>query len=120
MNTFEHKKDITYEFYINENQDFSQLKILNETEAIMINIFTDYWATEEQREKILAKQKYDNQIMEEQKSEEYNIDNLFKNKNKPKEIIHQKKPQRNSNLPVEYKQAFYEKFIDFIKKILKL
>lgn len=118
LETFEYKKDIAYNFYINENQDFSKLKILDETEAIMINIFTDYWATQEQKEKIIAKQRYDNQAMEERKQKTYNVDNLFKNKTE--EIIDERELQENSNLPIEYKQRFYQKFIDFIKRILKL
>ncbi len=43
LETFECKKDTNYSFIIDENQDFSKLKILDETEAIMVNIFRDYW-----------------------------------------------------------------------------
>ena len=52
VNTFEYKKDNNYIFAINEYQDFSKLKVLNETKAIMVNIFRDYWASSEQKEKI--------------------------------------------------------------------
>lgn len=48
-----------YGFTIDENQDFSKLDILDETEAIMVNIFKDYWATPEQKAKIKAKMQND-------------------------------------------------------------
>lgn len=120
LETFKCKKDNKYNFYINKNQDFSKLKILDETEAIMINIFTDYWATQEQREKIIAKQKHDNNTMEETKQKIYNVDNLFKDRNKNREITDDRKLQESSNLPIEYRKRFYQKFIDFIKRVLKL
>ena len=52
-----------------EAQDFADLKILDETKAIFVNIFKDYWATPEQKKKIIEKQNYDKSIIEKEKVE---------------------------------------------------
>lgn len=119
LDTFEYKKDKNYNFTIDENQDFSKLKILDETEAIIVNIFKDYWATPEQKAKIQAKMREDMRIIEEEKKAKYNVD-IFKQKEK--NIAENKVEEDNTNnLPIEIKQEkFYEKIIKFIKKVLKI
>ena len=52
-----------------EAQDFADLKILDETKAIFVNIFKDYWATPEKKKKIIEKQNYDKSIIEKEKVE---------------------------------------------------
>ena len=61
---FENKMDKSYVFNVKETDDFADLKILDETEAIFVNIFRDYWATPEQKKKIIEKQSYYNSIIE--------------------------------------------------------
>lgn len=46
---FENKRDKSYVFNIKEIDDFTNLNILDETKAIIVNIFRDYWATPEQK-----------------------------------------------------------------------
>ena len=65
------KKDNTHQFSVRITDDFSKLNILDETEAIFINFYRDYWATLEQRDKIIAKQNYDIQAFEGRKMEKY-------------------------------------------------
>ena len=48
---FENKKEKSYVFMVKETDDFANLNILDETEAIFVNIFRDYWATPEQQKK---------------------------------------------------------------------
>lgn len=116
LDTFEYKKDINYKFIIDENQDFSKLKILNETEAIMVNIFRDYWASPEQKAKIKAKMQNDMKIIEEEKRARYNPDKLFAIKS-DKEI----EKCNNTELPIIVKkESFYHKIIKTIKKILHI
>ena len=52
------------------------------TKGIIILLFRDYWATEIQRNKIIAKQNYDRMKLEEKKKEKYNPDDIFKKKEK--------------------------------------
>ena len=116
LDIFEYKKDTNYSFIIDKNQDFSKLKILDETEAIMVNIFRDYWASPEQKAKIKAKMQNDMKIIEEEKRARYNPDKLFAMKS-DKEI----EKCNNAELPIIVKKEhFYNKIINAIKKILHI
>ena len=119
IDTFEYKKHNNYKFIISEDQDFSKLKILDETEAIMVNIFEDYWATPEQKAKIQAKMREDMRIIEEEKKAKYNVD-IFKKKENA-EIENDVLKTNINNLLIEVKkEKFYERVIRFIKKVLKI
>ena len=118
VNTFEYKKDNNYIFAINEYQDFSKLKVLNETKAIMVNIFRDYWASPEQKEKIKTRQKHDMRIIEEEKRKKYNSDSIFKNKQSI--VIENIAPENNEQHTemIEYKeQKWYQKIFNLIKNL---
>ena len=116
IDTFEYKKDSNYKFIIDENQDFSKLKILDETEAIMVNIFEDYWATPEQKAKIRAKQQYYMKIIEEEKKKKYNV-NIFKKEDIKKQDKVNENITNDDNLPMKVKkERFYEKIIKFFKR----
>lgn len=52
------------------------------TKGIIILLFIDYWATENQRNKIVAKQNYARVKLGEKKKEMYNPDNIFINNHK--------------------------------------
>lgn len=114
---FEEEMDKEYIFEIKENVEFEELELLEETKAILANIFRDYWATPYQRERIIAKEQYDRQKENEEKQKIYNKDDLFKKRKIP-EI--KQEENYNTNLPVEIKkEKFYHKLINFIKRIFK-
>ncbi len=69
IDTFEYYSDKSYEYHIAPDQDFSKLVITDETEAIIVNIFKDYWATPKQREAIQKKMDYDMKMMKVQQYE---------------------------------------------------
>ena len=84
--------------------------MLIETRAILFNIFRDYLATPEQREKIKKWQDEDRKILEQAKREKYGVD-VFKNKSSK---------ENTSIMVVENKEkSLFERIIDRIKKILK-
>ena len=64
IETFKAKMDDNYDFKIDINKGFEEQDLLDETKAILANIFRDYWATPYQRERIIAKEKYDRQKIE--------------------------------------------------------
>ena len=116
---FEYEMDKNYNFSIDTKKTIEEQKLLNETKAILSNIFRDYWATPYQRERIIEKQNYDRKVIEQQKSEKYNPNNIFKriSTSEIKEIVIKNNPD-NSNLPVDVKkEKFYQKIVNFIKKI---
>lgn len=115
---FENKRDKSYLFNVKEKDDFAYLNILDETEAIFVNIFRDYWATPEQKKKIIEKQNYDKSIIEKEKMEKYNPDNIFKQPEILKLNIDIVENKKETSL-VEVKESLFIKFINFIKNIFK-
>lgn len=92
-------------------EEVSDQNISPTANAIIVNLFRDYFATEEQKVKI--KEILDlNQKKEEQ--EKYDSDNLFKKQNK--EIT---KNVTNTAL-TEYKESFFAKFKNFIFRMLHI
>lgn len=76
---FKEKMDNTYEFEIDINKDFQEQELLEETKAILANIYRDYLATPEVKANIEAKERHQMQILEEEKRKKYNPD-VFKNR----------------------------------------
>ena len=119
IDTFKAKMDNEYDFKVDINKSFEEQDLLEETKAIFANIFRDYWATPYQKERI---EKYDRQKLEEEKVQNYNPDDLFKKKNIESVIGNTEKDTiENSNLPIEVKkEKFYEKIINFFKRIFNV
>lgn len=120
LDTFSAKMDNDYIFSIDITKNFEEQELLEETKAILANIFRDYWATPYQKERIQAKEKYDRKLIEDEKHEKYNVD-IFNNKrnnctdDKEESICDDK-------LPIEIKKEknyIFNKLIKFLKKILK-
>ena len=122
IDTFKAKMDNEYDFKVDINKSFEEQDLLEETKAIFANIFRDYWATPYQKERIEAKEKYDRQKLEEEKAQKYNPDDLFKKKHIESVIGSTEKDTiENSNLPIEVKkEKFYEKIINFFKRIFNV
>ena len=117
---FEAEQDNAYDFKIDESKEFEEQELLEETKAILANIFRDYWATPYQRERILAKEQQDRQMAEEQKIANYNPNDIFKKKEIPKPEP-QVEENYNTNLPVKVKEErFYHKLINFIKNLFRI
>lgn len=64
-------------FVYNPNRTLEEQNVSEIARTIIAILFRDYWATDVQKEKILAKQNYEREKL---KEEMYNPDNLFKNK----------------------------------------
>ncbi len=80
IKTFQINANKDYKFYFDPNKTLEQQNVSRIAKAILGILFRDYWATEIQREKIIAKQNYDRMKLEEEKKAMYNPDNIFKNK----------------------------------------
>ena len=72
------------EFVYDPSRTLQEQNVSEIARTIIAILFRDYWATEVQKERILAKQNFDR---EEIKQKKYNPDNLFKNR---KNIIKEK------------------------------
>lgn len=103
-----------YEVKYTPKKTLDEQPILHETKIIIALFFRDYWATEEQRNKILKKEEYDLSILEEEKRKIYDPDNIFKAKETKSSI-------ENTNLPIEIKkESFVKKILFLLKKILHI
>ena len=71
-------KNEEYVFNYDVNKTLNEQNVSKKAKIIIAILFRDYWATEYQKERILAKEKYDIEQMEKRKRELYNPDDLFK------------------------------------------
>lgn len=102
-----------YDYKVQEGKPFEEQEMLDETKVIFAIIFRDYWATDYQRERILAKEENDKRKLEEQKAKKYNSDNLFKTRKIEKTV-------NKEMLPIEVKEeTLLSKIINKIKNIFK-
>ena len=75
---FEINANSDYTFIYNPDKTLEEQNVSKLTKGIIAILFRDYWATERQREKIIAKQNYYRMKFEEQKKEtEGNCENLW-------------------------------------------
>lgn len=103
---FEANANPEYAFSYNPDKTLDEQEVSKTAKGIIAILFRDYWATEQQREKILAKQSYDREKLEEEKRKEYNPDNLFKDKKK-----------ENMALTVVENEKWYTKIVSFFKRV---
>ena len=126
---FEAEQLKTYNFQIDTEKPFEEQELLEETKAILANIFRDYWANDYQKARIIEKENQDREEWERQKREKNNLNNLndiFKNRNTTsnnndisQDIQEQLNEEYNKNLPMEVqKQNIFQRLLIFLKKII--
>lgn len=77
---FETNQNKEYIFEYNPNKTLEEQNVSKKAKAIIAILFRDYWATNEQKNKIIKKQTYDRQLLEEQKKD-YMILKIYLRKN---------------------------------------
>ena len=104
-----------YIFNYDPDKTLEEQKVSDITKGIIILLFRDYWATDKQKEKIIAKQVYDRKKLEEEKRAMYNPDDIFKNN------ISDTENNTSENVAiVEYlEQKWYQKIITKILNIFR-
>ena len=81
---------------------------------MLASFFRDYWATEEQRNKIKAFQNNKRHQIEEENRQKYNTD-IFKNKSN---TVNEIKVEQTENMQlVEYKESIFKRILGFFKKM---
>jgi len=120
IEVFEANANKDYVVNYNPNKTLEEQNISEGGQAIIGILFRDYWATPKQREKILAKQNYDRQMIEEEKKKRYNPNDIFKKKENT-EIIKMKPNSNLNELPVKVeKENLFKRIIMTIKKFFHL
>lgn len=106
----DNKRDKDKIIEINNIEDYQASEQANKLLAVL---YRDYFATDEEKEIIKAKEKILEQKEQEELYEKYNPDNLFKNKVSKVETV------ENSVAMVEYKESFFNKIKNWFKGLFK-
>ena len=110
--------DNNYTFNYDTSKTLKEQNVSDITQGIIILLFRDYWATDIQKEKIIAKQNYDRHILEEQKMKFYPNDIFKRKKVLNFNDISEKNDIYNSKLPVEVKKKnWFQNIIRFTKRL---
>lgn len=106
-----------YGFTYNPNKTLEEQEVSKITKGIVAILFRDYWATENQRNKIITKQNYDRVKLEEEKKSKYNTDNIFNNRNSTiqKEI----EQHKETRMTIVQEEKWYQKILNLIKGLFK-
>lgn len=103
----ENKRDKDKVIEINNIEEYQASEQANKLLAVL---YKDYFATDEEKEVIQAKEKILEQKEQEELYEKYNPDNLFKNKVSKVETV------ENSVAMVEYKESILTKIKNWFKR----
>lgn len=115
---YRNNMDKNYNFTINPKIDLSEQNISKEANAIIVNIFQDYFATEEQKIKIKEILKLNKEKEEKAKREKYNPDSIFQKTNKNSNV--EISENNDETKLIEYKETFLTKIKNFIFRILHI
>ena len=114
MNFLNEHADKEYKFEIGNEISLKNLKLRKETKNILAIIAYNYWCdTPEKKSKFNELLNNNQKIYEEKLRNQYNPDNLFKNKKQ----VNQNK--NDSTALVKYKQSFFTKLFNKVKSLFR-
>lgn len=114
INLFEQNANKEYIFDYDSNKTLEEQNVSKTARAIIAILFRDYWATDEQRNKIKAFQKNKRHQIEEENKQKYEV---FKNKTN---IANIKEIEQAENMQlVEYKENIFKRILVFFKKMFR-
>ena len=116
---FKTNADNEYTFNYDPSKTLEEQNVSNITKGIIILLFRDYWATEMQRNKIIAKQNHDRMKLEEKKKEKYNPDNIFSNHYKSLSIDNTENNQELALIKTN-NMKWYKKIWKLIKDFFRI
>lgn len=110
---YKENMDKNYEFKINPELDLSKQNISIKANAIIVTLFQNYFATEEQNKKINEILKMNEIKSEQEKREKYNPEDMFKDNTEIKQ------KDTTQTALIESKDNFFAKIKRFIMKYIK-
>lgn len=115
---YKNNMDRNYNYNINPNIDLSQQYISKEANAILISLFRDYFATENQKKTLNNLLNQNQNKLENIKREKYNSNDIFKNNYNSiiegKDNIQEKSLVNVSN--IKWYEKIWKIFKDFFRK----
>lgn len=103
-----------YVFNIKKDEDITQQNFMTETKALFVELYEKYLAKDNEKEIWKEYDRFCFNLIENEKKEKYNYNDIFKNKQEPNEKIIIIDDSKN-NLPVEVKKE--KILIRFMKTI---
>ena len=119
-------KNMVDMFKANIEPNYFFENVSKEAKTIIAILFRDYWATEEQRRKIIAKENYDKQKIEEEKRKKYSFDfedrkQKIKENTTQKSDVNENNIQNNNIYMTEVKEEnWFKRIINKVLKFLKI
>ena len=119
MRLFQENENKDYDFKYDPSKTLEEQNVSELAKDLIVFLFRDYMATEEQRNKILAKQRYDEDIAEKEKNEHYNPDTLFERVNSSNQASQKvvEEPKQVMDLVDISTIKWYKRFWNFLKNI---
>lgn len=120
LDVIENNRNIEYEYNLDKSKSLYQQNMLEETKAILLNIFRDYLADSIQKSKIQQWQQEDRNARNMKLHQKY-TSNIFQNNKQNNQNKIEKENFNSHNLLVKLtKESLIKKIVNKIKKILKL
>lgn len=113
LEMYNQNKDKNYKYEYNSKLEFEQQQMSRLTRILIANIYIQYWASEEERNRIKQMDKNELAQMEIEKRNMYNPDDLFSNRKKENKI-------EKESLAIINKKNILERIVEKIKQILNL
>lgn len=119
------EKDKEYNFTYNEELELDEQYVSKLTIILLANLYIQYLASEEERNKIKETDKKELELLENQKREIYNPDKIFENREQENlkyniEDISKTEKNENISLSIVKNQNIFAKIIEKIKLKFKI
>ena len=114
------EKDKNYNFTYNKQLELDEQNVSKLTIILLANLYIQYLASEEERNKIKERDQKELELLEKQKREMYNSNKIFENRKEAiykynTEEVSKLKQNENISLSIVKKQNIFTKIIEKIK-----
>lgn len=99
------------------SKPINEMNIKIETKGILGTICRNWWWNEEEKQEYARLVREKEIKKQEEAREKYNPDDIFKNRHK--EVLEETQTQENTTSIVEYKEGIFNRFVNFLKRLLK-
>ena len=117
IDAIEENKDDDYVFFIDTTIPFEEQEILEESKAILFNIYKDYLSNDEIKDKIIELQKEEQIVKESINSSNIHLNDLFPKK--PEKEIEVEVKTETALIQINNNNNIFIKILEKIKNIFK-
>lgn len=117
IDAIEENKDDDYVFFIDTTIPFEEQEILEESKAILFNIYKDYLSNDEIKDKIIELQKEEQIVKESINSSNIHLNDLFPKK--PEKDIEVEVKTETALIQIDNNKNIFIKILEKIKNIFK-